>query len=508
MSERKMTSSRKHHLKSLMLSIAKDILEEEEREREQEKRRYMEEKCPAPIMPRSLQELQELCKEIHRKIDVIDEERYNLEMKVNKGNIEIEDLKIKVQDVMGKFKKPVLKKVRMSADAMLKALLGSKHTVNLDLRANLKQVKKEAKEEDKELRDVGDWRKNIEDKSGMDGRKKMFEAEIPNEMSKAYDPFFVSSFVFYMSRIRRLGYELAEALDYVDGALFSATFSDTPNDMRWHLDVAENLLNNLPRYFDHPEVIMRMAEITSQRKMLSERSLGSDVNQCFMVMFLEDLEEHHRAQIYIYIHAITPPRPPAHAPTADHHSRLQRDTQSSAPAANMASEKRLSARRKHTLKSCMLVVANTLLEAEAEKKAEEREKFLSEKCPPVELPFSRDELVELCKKLHEQIDISEEERYVTEFKLNMVLNEVQDLNIKIVDLRGKFKRPRLKKVRMSADAMLKALLGSKHTVNMDLRANLKQVKKEVKEEDKQLRDVGDWRKNVEDKSDRKKMFDS
>ncbi|KAK2842801.1 hypothetical protein Q5P01_013001 [Channa striata] len=72
----------------------------------------------------------------------------------------------------------------------------------------------------------------------------------------------------------------------------------------------------------------------------------------------------------------------------------------------------------------------------------------------------------------------------------MVLNEVRDLNIKIVDLRGKFKRPRLKKVRMSADAMLKALLGSKHTVNMDLRANLKQVKKEVKEEDKQLRDVG------------------
>ena len=48
---------------------------------------------------------------------------------------------------MGKFKKPVLKKVRMSADAMLKALLGSKHTVNLDLRANLKQVKKEVKDE-------------------------------------------------------------------------------------------------------------------------------------------------------------------------------------------------------------------------------------------------------------------------------------------------------------------------------------------------------------------------
>ncbi|XP_026167141.1 troponin I, fast skeletal muscle-like [Mastacembelus armatus] len=174
----------------------------------------------------------------------------------------------------------------------------------------------------------------------------------------------------------------------------------------------------------------------------------------------------------------------------------------------MASEKRLSARRKHTLKSCMLVVATNLLEAEATSKTEEREKFLAGKCPPLELPYSKEELLELCKKLHEQVDASEEERYSIEFKLDMVLNEVKDLNIKIVDLRGKFKRPHLKKVRMSADAMLKALLGSKHTVNMDLRANLKQVKKEVKEEDKQLRDVGDWRKNIEDKSDRKKMFDS
>ncbi|XP_070827710.1 troponin I, fast skeletal muscle-like [Chaetodon trifascialis] len=174
----------------------------------------------------------------------------------------------------------------------------------------------------------------------------------------------------------------------------------------------------------------------------------------------------------------------------------------------MATEKSLSARRKHTLKSCMLVVANNLLEAESNMKAGEREKFLAEKCPPLELPYSKEELMALCQKLHTEINISEEERYCIEFKLGMVLNEVRDLNIKIVDLRGKFKRPRLKKVRMSADAMLKALLGSKHTVNMDLRANLKQVKKEVKEEDKQLRDVGDWRKNIEDKSDRKKMFDS
>ncbi|XP_010780466.1 troponin I, fast skeletal muscle-like, partial [Notothenia coriiceps] len=88
---------------------------------------------------------------------------------------QIDDLRMKVQDLKGKFKKPALKRVRMSADDMLAALLGSKHKVSMDLRANLKQVKKEVKEEEKQ---TGDWRKNIEDKAGMGGRKKMFEGEV------------------------------------------------------------------------------------------------------------------------------------------------------------------------------------------------------------------------------------------------------------------------------------------------------------------------------------------
>ncbi|XP_048040831.1 troponin I, fast skeletal muscle-like [Megalobrama amblycephala] len=175
MSEKKMTSSRRHHLKSLLLQIAHGLLEEEAAEAEQEKQQYMEENCPALSLPGSMQELQELCRKLHQQIDAIDEQRYDMETKVAKSNKEIDDLKIKVQDLKGKFKKPVLKKVRMSADAMLQALLGSKHKVSLDLRANLKQVKKEVKEEEKDA--VGDWRKNIEDKSGMDGRKKMFESE-------------------------------------------------------------------------------------------------------------------------------------------------------------------------------------------------------------------------------------------------------------------------------------------------------------------------------------------
>jgi len=65
---------------------------------------------------------------------------------VGKSNKEIEELKIKMVD-LGGVKKPALKKVRMSASAMLTALLGTKHTVNMELRAGLKPVTKEKKEE-------------------------------------------------------------------------------------------------------------------------------------------------------------------------------------------------------------------------------------------------------------------------------------------------------------------------------------------------------------------------
>lgn len=44
------------------------------------------------------------------------------------------------------------------------------------------------------------------------------------------------------------------------------------------------------------------------------------------------------------------------------------------------------------------MVANTLLEAESTVKADEREKYLAEKCPPLELPYSKDELLVRLKR--------------------------------------------------------------------------------------------------------------
>uniref|UniRef100_A0A3Q2YHK2 Troponin I type 1b (skeletal, slow) n=1 Tax=Hippocampus comes TaxID=109280 RepID=A0A3Q2YHK2_HIPCM len=166
-------------LQSLMVAKAKEDLEQELVEKEKQKEKYLEEKAPPlNINSMSLEELQKLCEELHSKIDVVDEERYDIEAKVMHNTREIKDLNIKVVDLRGKFKRPNLRRVRVSADAILRSLLGSKHKVSLDLRANLKSVKKEDTEKEKTA-EVSDWRKNVEAMSGMEGRKKMFDAQGP-----------------------------------------------------------------------------------------------------------------------------------------------------------------------------------------------------------------------------------------------------------------------------------------------------------------------------------------
>lgn len=67
------------------------------------------------------------------------------------------------------------------------------------------------------------------------------------------------------------------------------------------------------------------------------------------------------------------------------------------------------------------------------------------------------------------------QKYMQDFHQSV---QITDLNIKVTELRGKMKRPALKRVKISADAMLGALLGSKVKESVDFKANLKTVKKE------------------------------
>ncbi|CAJ1056319.1 troponin I4b%2C tandem duplicate 2 [Xyrichtys novacula] len=153
--------------------MATVMWEKEKEEKKRERATALNERLPPlQLSGLSLQDLQSLCKELHHKIDIVDEERYDIDAKVSKNDKEIENLSQKIIELKGKMKRPALKRVKISADAMLGALLGTKVKESVDFKANLKTVKKE--EEKKE--EVTDWRKNVEAMSGMEGRKKLFNA--------------------------------------------------------------------------------------------------------------------------------------------------------------------------------------------------------------------------------------------------------------------------------------------------------------------------------------------
>ncbi|XP_070687161.1 troponin I, fast skeletal muscle-like [Pempheris klunzingeri] len=148
------------------------MLVAESEERKQEKERVVNESFPPlKLSGLSVQELQDLCKDLHRKIGVVDEVRYDMEIKVDKNEKEIESLNHKIIELKG-VKRPNLKRVKKTADDMLNAYSDTSKLMKADFKANLKTVKKE----DDKREEVTDWRKNVEEKSGMEGRKKLFNA--------------------------------------------------------------------------------------------------------------------------------------------------------------------------------------------------------------------------------------------------------------------------------------------------------------------------------------------
>uniref|UniRef100_A0A672SED2 Uncharacterized protein n=1 Tax=Sinocyclocheilus grahami TaxID=75366 RepID=A0A672SED2_SINGR len=124
-----------------LLNTALEMLKVEKQDKEKEREQVLSERVPPlHLSSLSVQELQTLlC------IDVIDEERYDIAIKVSKNDKEIQEMNQKIYEMKSKLKRPNLKRVKLSS---------------IDFK----------KEE------VTDWRKNVEAMSGMEGRKKLFDA--------------------------------------------------------------------------------------------------------------------------------------------------------------------------------------------------------------------------------------------------------------------------------------------------------------------------------------------
>uniref|UniRef100_A0A8C4YJ69 Troponin I1, slow skeletal type n=1 Tax=Gopherus evgoodei TaxID=1825980 RepID=A0A8C4YJ69_9SAUR len=76
----KITASRKLLLKSLMLAKAKEAWEQDQVDKQGEKERYLAERiAPLRTSGLSFSQLQDLCRELHEKVEIVDEERYDIE---------------------------------------------------------------------------------------------------------------------------------------------------------------------------------------------------------------------------------------------------------------------------------------------------------------------------------------------------------------------------------------------------------------------------------------------
>lgn len=165
----KYSATRRLLLKGKLLKKAEALLAIERDAKIGERESALKERAPPlKLSGLSVQELQDLCKDLHQKIDVVDDVRYDLEMKVAKNEKEIQNLSQKIFELKGQ-KRPNLKKVKKSAD-----LLGNLAEVKLSTKADFKVNLKTAKKKEEEKEEVTDWRKNVEAMSGMEGRKKLF----------------------------------------------------------------------------------------------------------------------------------------------------------------------------------------------------------------------------------------------------------------------------------------------------------------------------------------------
>jgi len=166
-----MTPERKKKLRLLLRKKAAEELKKEQERKAAERRRIIEERCGKPKNVEDANEgtLRALCEEYHKRIGIVEDQKYDLEILVHRKDIEINELNILVNDLRGKFVKPTLKKVSKYENKFAKL---QKKAAEFNFRNQLKQVKKkdfemEQEEKDKKKDEKPEWSKAAKEK-GLD----------------------------------------------------------------------------------------------------------------------------------------------------------------------------------------------------------------------------------------------------------------------------------------------------------------------------------------------------
>ncbi|VDN08954.1 unnamed protein product [Dibothriocephalus latus] len=102
----------KFKFQQLIMQKAADEMRNEMKRRQEEKENYLRSK----VQPLSLEGMDDAAvikkiKELYERMKALEGDKYDWEVKIRRQDFEINELTIKVNDVKGKFVKPVLKKV-------------------------------------------------------------------------------------------------------------------------------------------------------------------------------------------------------------------------------------------------------------------------------------------------------------------------------------------------------------------------------------------------------------
>merc|ERR1712233_269672 len=136
-----MTPERKKKLRLLLRKKAAEELKKEQERKAAERRKVIDERCGTPkdLENASEDQLIAICQAYYKKVNSLEEEKYDMEKEVEYKDYKINELNIAVNDLRGKFIKPTLKKVSKYENKFAKL---QKKASEFSIRTQLKTVKK------------------------------------------------------------------------------------------------------------------------------------------------------------------------------------------------------------------------------------------------------------------------------------------------------------------------------------------------------------------------------
>ncbi|CAF2390960.1 unnamed protein product [Rotaria sp. Silwood2] len=177
-------------------------------------------------------------------------------------------------------------------------------------------------------------------------------------------------------------------------------------------------------------------------------------------------------------------------------ARKKADRERKRQEARDAAEKKkrfgLTPEKKRKLRLLIMKMATENLKGEQQRRLEARKNYIEQCLKPLDnvSSMSDAQLKSLCQDLHNQLKTNEESHYDLEVKIRKQDYDINELTIKINDIKGKFVKPSLKKVSKTEQKLNKIKKPKEDEPNFINMANLKQstnkfaLKEEQKEEDK------------------------